>query len=525
MKYIKRLGISIVWLLLWQAVSFVVDNHIILAGPVEVAVTLFNDIFTVGFWLRIAFSLVRITLGFLAAFTFGVLLGVLAGHAKAVMEFLEPAVQFMKSVPVVCFIVILLIWFGSSFVSTIAVFFVAFPALYTAVLQAHHVRDTKTLHMLRLFKVSAWRRALAFSWPSYQPFLLSASRVAVGMSWKAGVAAELIGLPLGSIGESIYHAKLTFSSADLFSWTIVVVIISLICEWLFLILLKESEQWAWRAALPRYDRGGKSASPETPSDNGAAPSGSGLSSVNEHTFSDDGSTSGTTPRPPSSDPVTVECPSDLPEGCKVRSPHASIRLEDVTVSYEDEVILCKLSLELAPGGSYALRGVSGSGKTTVLSVIEGFIVPTSGVVEVNGTVSAVFQDDRLFEGHDAIENVQLFAGQCVSRAKIRAVLEELLPADSLNKPVSELSGGMRRRVELVRALLTPGEILLLDEPFSGLDDESRTRAQELIKRERRGRTLIVATHGLQDEKALALEALHLNRLGEQVGLAKVGDTP
>lgn len=469
---LKRLAIVVIWLAIWQLVALVVNNAILLAGPLEVLGTLARDVMTLDFWSSIGFSLVRIVLGFLAAFILGVSVGVLAGRLTVLKDFLEPALQFVKSVPIVCIIVLLLLWFGSPFVSAIAVFLVAFPAIYFAVLQALRERNQKLRQMLKLFKVTTMRRVLAYSWPSILPFLISTSRVAVGMSWKAGVAAELIGLPLGSIGENIYQAKLTFSSAELFSWTIVIVLISLLCEKLFLALLKKSESWAWRLALPRYRQDHSVDSPDS------------LHSE-----------------------LTTQSTQSQEAALSLVPGEIAVSLEKVSVVFGEQHVIRDLSLELRIGQRYALRGISGSGKTTLLSVMEGLILPSSGTVRLFAEPSAVFQDTRLFEQHSARENVQLIAGHSVSREHIDQILEELLPADALDKPVKELSGGMRRRVELARALVFPSELLLLDEPFAGLDDESKVRAQTLIQRELGKRTLVLATHDHSDEIALDLESI------------------
>jgi len=470
-KPLKRLAIAVAWLVIWQLIALLVNNQILLASPLEVIATLATNVVTAAFWSSIGFSFVRIVGGFLVAFVLGMLIGALASYFKALGEFLDPAIQFIKSVPIVCFIVLLLIWFGSNLVSAIAVFLVAFPAIYSAVFEALRTRNRQLSQLLKVFQVGSIKRALVFYWPTLLPFLLSVSRMAVGMSWKSGIAAELIGLPFGSIGVDIYHAKLTLSSAELFAWTAVIVLISLACEKLFLLALRKSETWTWHAALSRFKPEG------------------GLSSSGEPALSGE------------------------PDAGRFGSPAAPTRLEDVSLSFDGQAILTQVSLLLQPGGRYALRGKSGSGKTSVLSLLAGLITPDSGTVQTNGKIAAVFQEARLFEQQSALENVQLLAGRFASREHIRDTLEQLLPADSLEKPVKELSGGMRRRVELVRALLTPSQLLLLDEPFAGLDDESRAQAQKLIIRELRGRTLVMATHEKTDIQALSLETIKIASVG------------
>ena len=468
-RHLKRFGIVLAWLVIWQLIALIINNQIILASPLEVLATLFVNVVTAQFWLSIGFSFIRIVGGFLVAFVLGVFVGALASRFNALGEFLDPAVQFLKSVPIVCIIVLLLIWFGSYLVSAVAVFLFAFPAIYSAVLEAFRAQNQQLAQLLKVFQVGFIRRALAFYWPTLLPFLLAASRMAVGMSWKAGVAAELIGLPLGSIGEDIYHAKLTLSSAELFAWTAVIVAISLVCEKLFLLLLRKSESWTWRAALPRA---------------GQAAPGAGQTS---------------SPRAGQTTPLAG----------LFGKPKAPSCFEQVSISFEQQAVLSKLSFTLLPGKRYALRSMSGGGKTSTLFLLAGLLTPDSGLVKTEGHIALVFQEARLFEQHSAVENVQLLAGHFASSTHIRAMLEQLLPEDSLDKPVKELSGGMRRRVELVRALLFPSQLLLLDEPFSGLDAKSKVQTQQLLLQQLQGRTLVVATHENSDAQALDLETINL----------------
>ena len=387
--------------------------------------------------------------------------------------------MFIKSVPVVCFIVLLLIWFGSLFVSPVTVFLVAFPAVYSAVLEAMQVQNQKMGQLLKVFQVSGPRRALAFHWPSLLPFLLTASRVGVSMSWRAGVAAELIGLPLGSIGVNIYYAKLTFSTAQLFSWTIVIVLLSLICERLFMLLLRQSESWAWQIALPRLQQ------KTTTVDSSKLPLGQAGNGESE-----DSKSSGSPEAHPG-----------------FGSPQLASYFDELSLSYDMQTVISEFSWQLKPGACYALRGDIGSGKTIIISLLAGIVQPSSGIVQTNGKVSAVFQESRLFEQHSALDNVQLFVGHFASRNQILEMLSILLPAESLDKPVMELSGGMRRCVELVRALLFPSQLLLLDEPFSGLDDNSKALALQLLTQELHGRTLVLATHDSEDEQLMDLEVI------------------
>ena len=124
-------------------------------------------------------------------------------------------------------------------------------------------------------------------------------------------------------------------------------------------------------------------------------------------------------------------------------------------------------------------------------------------------ISAVFQENRLLEGYTAIENLRFALGKRYSSEALTAYLLRLLPEDALNKPVCEFSGGMKRRVAILRAILAPTDIILMDEPFTGLDQATKEKVIAFVLRHRAGRTLLVATHGEDDARLLGAERVNL----------------
>jgi ABC-type nitrate/sulfonate/bicarbonate transport system ATPase subunit len=181
----------------------------------------------------------------------------------------------------------------------------------------------------------------------------------------------------------------------------------------------------------------------------------------------------------------------------------TITVKALGKSYHDKVVFKNLSLTLAAGGRYVINSPSGTGKTTLLRVLAGLEHGDSGSVVNTNQAAMVFQETRLFERRSAVDNLRLAAGRYASMAQIRSVLCCLLPEDSLELPVFHLSGGMQRRVELCRALLMPSQLLLLDEPFAGLDHANSAMAQELLLSMLDGRTLVVVSHDLEDIEPLA----------------------
>jgi NitT/TauT family transport system ATP-binding protein len=170
---------------------------------------------------------------------------------------------------------------------------------------------------------------------------------------------------------------------------------------------------------------------------------------------------------------------------------ATIRISGLCKSFDGQIVLSGVSAEFARGGVYYLRQPSGSGKTTLFRLMAGLLKPDEGSVRAPDAVSMLFQEDRLCEQYSAVKNVELVCGD---RKQAAEALERLLDADVLDKPCGTLSGGMKRRVALARAMEADSEAVLLDEPFTGMDAETRARAEEYIFFRADGRTLIIATH-------------------------------
>lgn len=191
-----------------------------------------------------------------------------------------------------------------------------------------------------------------------------------------------------------------------------------------------------------------------------------------------------------------------------------VELREVRKAYDGRAVLDGISLTLVAGEVVCLMAPSGSGKTTLLRVLLGLEAPDSGEIvgTTPGRVAAMFQEDRLCETLTPVENVTLVLPGRARRSEVRALLEEILPASCMDQPSMELSGGMRRRVSLVRAMAFPSDLVVLDEPFTGLDTATRREAIEFVLRHRHGRTLLVATHGEGDAELLGARLVNLAEL-------------
>lgn len=170
-------------------------------------------------------------------------------------------------------------------------------------------------------------------------------------------------------------------------------------------------------------------------------------------------------------------------------------LSNITKSYGERLVLEDLSMIFPAGSVTCIMGPSGCGKTTLFNLITGTIKADAGTISgVPDKLSIVFQEDRLCESFSAVSNIRLVTGDSMSEQEILQHFEELGIADSAYMPVCNLSGGMKRRVTIARAICYNSELILLDEALKGLDDERRHLTMDYIKKHSQGKTIICITH-------------------------------
>ena len=193
----------------------------------------------------------------------------------------------------------------------------------------------------------------------------------------------------------------------------------------------------------------------------------------------------------------------------------SIIITDLCKTFDDNEVLKNVNITLKDNSIYCLMGASGIGKTTLLRILMGLEHADSG--SISGidikSISCMFQEDRLIPYLSAIDNVRIVlrGKNNNNREEVRNHLLSILPDDSLDMPVNSLSGGMKRRVALARALSYPGKLIILDEPFTGLDKDTKLNVIDYILKMRNNRTLLIATHGTDDANLLGAEIIKLDK--------------
>ncbi|MGN0707696.1 MAG: ABC transporter permease [Faecalibacterium sp.] len=215
----------------------VIGQEVFLVSPIQALSALLQLLPQVSFWQRIGHSSGRILLGFGLGALCSVVLAVAAHRWKVIDFLLTPVMQVVKATPVASFIILALVWVRSRWLSVLISFLMVLPVLYGAVRTGIDGADPQLLEMAKVFRLSPVRRLRAIWLPAVLPAFRQGCSVALGICWKSGVAAEVIGLPDGSIGDALYRAKITLSTGELFAWTFVILCLSAAFEKLFLALL------------------------------------------------------------------------------------------------------------------------------------------------------------------------------------------------------------------------------------------------------------------------------------------------
>jgi len=228
--------------MLWQGASNLIGKEILIAAPTTVVKTLINMITEGSFWASLWFSFMRISTGFFLALAVGIIMAVLAAKSFLWRELLSVPMSIIKATPVASFIIIALIWISSKNLSIFISFLMVLPIIYTNILKGIEGVDKQLLEMTTVFKLGLIKKIRYIYIPEVMPFFISAATVSLGLCWKAGIAAEVIGIPTGSIGESLYQAKIFLNTGELFAWTIVIIVVSVVFEKIFIDILKNIEK-------------------------------------------------------------------------------------------------------------------------------------------------------------------------------------------------------------------------------------------------------------------------------------------
>ncbi len=236
---LRALTAGLFWLVIWITAAALIGKEVLLPSPGAVLRRLWELLQTAAFYRTVAFSLCRITLGFLAAAVLGSAAGTVSERSGLFDLLFSPVMAVIRSTPVASFIILALVWLNRQIIPGFICFLMAFPMFYSNIRAGIRSASDKLLEMALLFRVSKAKTVRRIYIPAVKPYLLAAVRAALGMAWKAGVAAEVLCTPADSIGKMLYQSKVYLETADVFAWTLTVILISVLLEKLILRLLSD----------------------------------------------------------------------------------------------------------------------------------------------------------------------------------------------------------------------------------------------------------------------------------------------
>lgn len=246
MNRFKRTGkilITVVfWIGVWALISAAVNKDLLLPSPGTVFFRLFELAKTEEFWRTTAFSLLRIFIGTVSAVSIGLITALITSKVKFLYTVISPFLSVVRSTPVASFIILALIWMGRELVPVFVSFLMVMPVVFENVSTGIVSTDKNLLQMAYIYNMPFARKLRRIYIPSVMPYFLSSVRTSIGLAWKAGIAAEVLTVPINSIGKKIYESKMYLEIDDLFAWTLAVIILSLIIEKLFVLLFKKTEK-------------------------------------------------------------------------------------------------------------------------------------------------------------------------------------------------------------------------------------------------------------------------------------------
>ena len=230
--WVKKALIALIYLAVWEAASLLVGRELLLPAPLATVRRLIELLAKGESWAYAGLSLLRIMSGYLLGVIAGILLAVLTARSRFAESLLSPLRGVVKATPVTSFILLALLWLNSSLVPLFISFLMVLPMVWADTADAILHTDPRLVEMGRVFGLSRTKIVRKIYVPSVLPQFLAACTTSLGFAWKSGVAAEIIALPLRSIGYQLYEAKLRIETLDLFAWTLLVILMSMGLEWL-----------------------------------------------------------------------------------------------------------------------------------------------------------------------------------------------------------------------------------------------------------------------------------------------------
>jgi len=229
-KFIKLLLPLLFWVGLWALAASAVGKPFLLPSPLLTAKTLMAQAVLPAFWQKTGLTLLRMTGGYLLGVVLGAISGVLTHFSPVLSALLSPVMRLLRATPVASFILLLLLWVGTTWVPVVTAAMMVVPIVWGNVEKSLESTDPQLLELTAAYQFTAGKKLRLLYIPSVLPFFAAAAKTSIGLAWKAGVAAEVLCVPKLAIGTEIYRSKLYLETPALFAWTAVVILFSFLIE-------------------------------------------------------------------------------------------------------------------------------------------------------------------------------------------------------------------------------------------------------------------------------------------------------
>lgn len=412
----------------WQLISNQIGYPALFPTVIDLLKQIFTLFLSESFFIALFATILRGIIGFSFAFTLAFVLAWVATFSHFWKAFFNPMLVFTRSIPVISLVLLALLWFSPAYLPVFIAMITMFPILYQNILTGLTQTDKRLLEMASVFGKSKSNRFFHIYLPSAKNNIFDGIKTAMGFGWRAIIIGEVLSQPLHGIGTSMKQAQVYIDVPELIAWTAVAIAVS----YLFEFIIGQIQ----RFNIPKHI----------------------WKMSNLETI------------------LTIQ-------NTKIKE----IKITNLRKKFNQISVLENLSISLNSDKVYCLKGPSGVGKTTLLRILSGLEKADTGNISISGNLSFayVFQDVRLLPWLTVVQNINyMFDRKIMNKQEINSLMNYLLRRTDLtehaDKYPHELSGGQQQRVGLVRALVAKSDVLLLDEPLNGLDNELKIKIMTLI---------------------------------------------
>jgi ABC-type nitrate/sulfonate/bicarbonate transport system ATPase subunit/ABC-type nitrate/sulfonate/bicarbonate transport system permease component len=426
-KFIPTL-LSILFLgVVWQLIALQIGFPAIFPSLVDLLKETGLLIVSENFFKEIAFTILRGILGISFAFVLAFFLATIAAFSFFWKAFLHPLIVVSRSIPVISLVLIALLWFSPPRLPVFIALITMFPILYQNILTGLEQTDKRYLEMATVFGKSKSNQYFKIYLPTAKIVIYDGIKTAMGFGWRAIIIGEVLAQPIHGIGTAMKQAQSYINVSELIAWTVIAVGISYFFEF----IIRQIQKLHIDKRLAKSDN------------------------------------------------------TELKQSVQIAD-IIEISIVNMRKSFNEVTVLNSLNTTFNSKNITCIKGPSGRGKTTLLRLIAGLEKPDIGEIHMAGNlrIGYSFQDVRLLPWLTVAENIAYVISKHTYKHKTSNLVYYLLKnmelTDHTNKYPHELSGGQQQRVGLARALAVQPDVLLLDEPLTGLDNELKIRITDFL---------------------------------------------